>query len=136
MPADYQPKTCFEYQTDPRVTHAGAVQNTWYEVLNETRHGRVIGIVFGCTVIAETVEVEVTIGGVTATAQQIGAVAGNLYNVVMHGNSWTANNLSSVAGGNPIERLDLEGTGILIRIRKTTAAGASAIRARVLYELS
>lgn len=124
-------------------TQPGAVQNTWYTVLDDSNID-VYGIGFGITVANETVALRVTVDG-NVFIDAGGAV------LLFAGNAW-ANLLSTlvVTSGVPVLNYSasgaicyicntqgwpmwLRGRTVRIEIRKTTNGGASALRCILVY---
>jgi hypothetical protein len=131
-----------EYQTqwvqqpDAVLVQPGAVQNTWYTVLPATGAGvytNITDIFFQITVANETLEVEVTIDGITKTGS-IAAVFGTDYQVRHSTATAPANTFTPV----PVltySLLNYMGHNVRVRVRKTTNNGAGSLNAKVIYAI-
>jgi len=120
-----------EHQADATFSQAAPVQNDWYTILDTTRNCEVHGIEIEVDVTDETLECRITIDGETLTGG-LGATAGTPYFILKTAESasliWTTT-IFAVAQ----RYLPLKGRSIKIEVRKTTAAGAGTITARVQY---
>ena len=118
-------------QTPVVYSQAGAVQNTWYNALPATgRYTRLINVSFICTVINETMEIEITCDGVVNTLS-LPCTFGTVYLVRMN---YDTANISAIQGATITNyNLDMIGHNISIRYRKTTAAGASALYVKAIW---
>lgn len=108
------------------------VQNTWYTVLDTTKNARIIS--FGAYVETndETIEGRITIDSqvltVSATNFTAGiALAANFYNDASDALVWIA------LGPTGYRAFLIEGKSLKIEVRKTTAAGANLLHAKVRY---
>jgi len=124
----------YQQQADVNFNQAGAVQNTWYTVLN-TLNGRLEYIRVGCTVANETVEFRATIDG-TIKLGANNCNFGSLYEILPDlaainnlNFDGTATNYLAYRGLAGI----LEGHRVLIEVRKTTNAGASALVCTMIH---
>lgn len=114
------------------LEQANPVQNTWYEVLNITTYAKIYYIGYTVADTNETLEIELTINGKTETLTQA-AIAGTVYKFFYGQSSVQLDHFVS-ATGTIGYMLNLEGRGILIRIRKTTAAGNGILSCAVKYQ--
>ena len=141
----------YPYQQEPRYkeldfTQAGAVQNTWYTAF-EGNNVEFVGVAGGITVADETVELRLTLDGVliSSSAGVACAFAGNFVTLLpssLRCTSGQAVFIQNAAVGNvdigsfaaTTPRTDwLKGHRVKIEIRKTTNAGASALRCIGVY---
>ena len=117
----------FEYQ-DPSTLNQGApVQNTWYDIINET-NARVYSVAANVEDTNETLEVRSIIDGVTSGAGSIGAINSTEYRV-----RWSYSAIArTVSMALIAESADqavrrgaylAEGKHVRIQVRKTTATG-------------
>ncbi len=128
-------------------TQAGAVQNTWYTVIDK-RNAEVSAIAVGITVANETVEIRLTIDGsaMTSAAGVALAFAGNAWSLVQstvtletgtpvlsYAAAAATATVTDNADGGPI--LWAKGQSVKVEIRKTSAGGASALRCVVMYSV-
>jgi len=125
----------WQQQTDAVLNQAAPVQNTWYTVLNYTgRYTRVESVTIKVETTGETLETELEVDGIVY-AGSLAATAGTNYSV------YTRRHPDSAAGTVAFDTLSylnpltLEGDNIRVRVRKTTAAGAGNLRAKVIYAL-
>ena len=123
-------------------TKTAAVQNTWYTAF-EGSNVEFGGLGIGITVADETVEIRVTIDGVTilSTAGIALAFAGNKFTTALATMRITSG-APALAMGAANANLDLptttgksfiKGRSVKIEARKTTAAGASALQVFGVY---
>lgn len=136
----HYPLTTPKYK-ELNFSQAGAVQNTWYTAL-EGRDIDVDAFAVGVTVADETLEIQVTIDGTT-----ISCAAGvdctfaadpysNLPAIVV---CTTGQAVITMGAKNAaVTSLDsglpwLKGKNVKIEVRKTTAAGASAVTGKGIY---
>jgi len=121
-----------EHQADAVLSQAAPVQNDWYVLLDTTRNCVVYGIEAGVATTDETLECRVTIDGQVLTGGLAPATAGTPYFILKTAESasliWTA----TIFAVNQ-RYLGLMGRSVKIEVRKTTAAGAGTITARVQY---
>jgi hypothetical protein len=117
-------------QPDATLSEA-AVQNTWYTILPATGvYTHIIDIFMQVTVANETLEVEITVDGLTKTGT-IAATFGTDYQV-RHGTTPLVDTFVPVPALT-YSLLDYEGHDIMIRMRKTTATGAGLLLGKVIY---
>jgi hypothetical protein len=112
------------------TTPNAAVQNTWYTVA-DLRNVTVLGAHFACTVANETLEVETVIDGATFVQVQI-AVFNTDYSNGLNSDytGLYANAVRPYYDG----QLNIMAKSVRIRIRKTTAGGASFLRHQLTYQ--
>jgi len=121
----------WEQQPDATLAQAAPVQNTWYTVLADTgAYTKIIDIFMQVLTTGETLEVEVTIDGLTKTGS-IAAAAGTDYQV-RHGTTQLVDTFIPVTALT-YSLLDYEGHDVQVRIRKTTANGAGTLNGKVIY---
>ena len=120
------------HQADAILIQAAAVQNTWYTVLAaQTRVARVylISLVIGTA--NETLEISVTVDGVTL-AGALNATFGTVYRIEFN-YGITAESL--VIGTTRDSTYIIEGSNVSVAVRKTTNAGAGTLSSIVKYAL-
>ena len=119
-----------EHQPDATLTQAAPVQNTWYPILNTTKNCRIYRIFVSVADTNETLEVKITIDG-NIISGSVPATAGTSYYVYFsgYGNALIIDTVDPIAA----YAFLLEGRSIKVEVRKTTAAGAGTITARVKY---
>lgn len=124
----------FQLQAEAVLNQAGAVQNTWYTILDTTLNARIVRLNVACTVANETVQVRLTVDGQTITSNDA-LTAGTTYNIVWVENAaaGTVNLTVTTTAATMSTSFLIEGRSIKIEIRKTTAAGASALLAKAIY---
>ena len=122
-------------------SQAGAVQNTWYEVAN-LKNVEIYGLCIGVTVANETLELRITIDGVVywgivdVNLAEFSALDGIRISSI--GISTQVLLLTVSAASVDLKYIKdpsfwCKGKTVLIEIRKTTAAGASALLVRGVY---
>lgn len=112
-----------------------AVQNTWYTILSTTANVTIYSLAFRMDTANEDIEVELTIDGNTFTAS-ITAVANTTYVIYLLANPIASSAIFYAIDTQAyaIYRAYLtKGRSIQVRIRKTTAAGANALRNAMVY---
>lgn len=114
------------------LDQAAAVQNTWYEGFPVLRNLKIYQIIFAMLTNNETLELEITVDGVTETLT-VAAVANTGYLVNLSGNTgalihWYTPYVNTV-WNQPL----YECKSLYMRIRKTTAVGAGALRLKTTY---
>jgi len=127
--------------TELNFSQAGAVQNTWYPAL-EGSNIEVLCFAAGVTVADETIEIQVTIDGtvISTAAGQDCLFASNLHTslpavltcttgAAVFTQGAPAATITSLDSGLPW----LKGAAVKIEVRKTTAAGASAVTGIGVY---
>jgi len=121
----------FKYMADAVLSQAGAVQNTWYTVLDTTKKVRILSLMMTVSVANEDLELKMTIDGETLNGAQANAVAGTSYYCLKDAGS--ANILLSATGFNMGRYAALDANSVKIEVRKTTANGAGTLSARAVY---
>ena len=122
---------------DPIASVVVSAQNIWNVVLDIEDEGRLAHIFVGCNVANETLEIEVTIDGIELDLQGNAVTFGNDYECFLIGD------ISQGRAEVQIDNLNIRNRGInlyfetslLIRSRKTTAAGAAEVICIPIYEL-
>jgi len=121
----------YQLQVDSYLNQAGAVQNTWYTVLDTTLDVILYFAMFLCTVANETVEFRWTVDGNVYVGTR-DAVFGTFYYAYKNpGNGTTLNTDTDIIMGMRFSPLYAQ--SLKIEIRKTTNAGASALQSRITY---
>lgn len=114
------------------------VQNTWYTVLNTTPNVRIRTLSGALTAGAdETVEIRITVDGVTIPAAGETWTAGTFYTIYRQSDLSATNCgvlYKGTGTGNVFYPLLIEGRSVKVEVRKTTANGASTLKLMVLYE--
>ena len=121
-------------QLDSIFTQAGAVQNTWYTAYTGTARIRVYALGIGCSVINETLEWEITIDGIVYSGSIV-ATFGTGYYPHWYPSDYANTGTLAITISQDTGLFLPEGAVTLIRIRKTTAAGASALFHKMSYAL-
>lgn len=125
-----------ERQPEVILDQAAPVQNTWYTFLITTTDIRLYGGTFRVATANETIEIELTIDGVTLTSSTA-CTANTVYNLQM-GHLISGTVLMPISG-TALEREALgfpyDGHSMQIRIRKTTATGAGTLTFTMDYAL-
>jgi hypothetical protein len=121
------------YKTDKRIDQV-AVQNTWYTALDTTANVRLIDIATNMITADETIEIRITIDGVTMSGIGVSQTAGTWYhwfNAPTNADCLIGGTLESQA----YRAFLLEGRSIKVEFRKTTAAGLNHLFCQVRYEV-
>lgn len=122
-------------------TQAGAVQNTWYTAF-QGYNVDFLMLGAGITVANETVEMRITVDGTVITQDAgVACIAGgnafyNLANVFYTANGtdfYTSPGAAAAIVAGSVALLWASGANVKIEVRKTTAAGGSALRCLGLY---
>lgn len=116
---------------DAVLNQANPVQNTWYTALDTILNGRIRTLVYGIEGADETIEVRVTIDGVTKTSS-VACTDGATYTPTHWG--LTQNVFGGTSTVNNVYSWQLEGRSIKIELRKTTALASTALKAKIVYE--
>lgn len=116
------------------LNQAAAVQNTWYTVLDTMLLVEIIEIAASCTVANETVEIRITLDGVTYTLSS-NFTAGTVYYIYPNAATMapTTATIINAFATQPRGSARFNALSIKIEMRKTTNAGASALQATVTY---
>jgi len=118
-----------------RIDQAAPVQNTWYTVLDTTLNVIVYTISVRVETTGETLEARITADGNVYTTS-IAAVAATTYWIIAQHPEpnlpVTASDYSGVSCAAQYFT-HIEARSIKVEVRKTTAAGAGNLRARVNY---
>jgi hypothetical protein len=121
----------FKYKGQNTLAQALPVQNTWYTVLGTTLNARIIDIyAYMSNATAETLEVKVTIDGLTLVGTGV-SVAGTAYFAM-----WETGNtgfIFSTTAGVYSRAFLIEGRSVKIEIRKTTANDTATLYCSVRY---
>jgi len=121
----------FTHQSDAVLNQAAPVQNTWYTVLDTTSNVRLYGLAVFVADTGETIEVKITIDGVSLTGSQ--AQNANTYYYYFKDPSQTNICLASTTLYLIMYYTFLEGKSVKVEVRKTTATGAGQLFAKVTY---
>lgn len=121
----------FKHQPDVTLDQASPVQNTWYTVLDTTRNCRLYSVSVLVATTGETLEVRITVDGVTITGG-IDATADTVYKAIWYFGTMVANQLY-LATADPHHTFLLEGRSVKVEVRKTTANGTGNLKAKVTY---
>jgi len=112
------------------------VQNTWYTVLDTTERVRLIMIEMRMATNIETLQVQITVDGVVLAGEQVAAVVGTGYKVILTANVY-AQSLGLVITADTsflgLRSFLLEGRQVKVEVRKTTVVGAGNMTASVVY---
>jgi len=123
-----------EYQPDAVLNQAAPVQDTWYTILDTTRNVRIVYGRFMVATTNETLEVRITVDGQVLVSSALAATADTSYYLNHTVDFWNPNDTGfTLAATNNLLAFVLEGRSIKIDMRKTTAAGAGNLVARVRY---
>lgn len=119
------------WENSAYIDQANPVQNTWYEVLNTVYYGHIKQINFQVTPVAEDLECRITIGTKTETI-----TVGSTSSVVrIFISQSTVNDYWFVSATTSLTQVYMiEGQGLTVEIRKTSANGNSNITAAVKYQ--
>jgi len=121
-----------EQQPDADLAQAAPVQNTWYTVLDTTPQARIQAIAVRVDSTGETVEVRLTIDGVTIEGSAALPADTTYYADVLTG-LFSTTFVLTVTQQQTGRAFLIEGRNVKVEIRKTTAAGAGTLRGRVCY---
>lgn len=111
-----------------------AVQNIWYTVISQTGNVKLNILCFSMETANETVEVELTLSGHTETYLQ-SAIAGTVYKLIALNTSTDTVDTYIETSSSYSACTMLEGYDLVVRARKTTAAGANKLRVKVAYQI-
>ena len=121
-------------QPDATLDQAAAVQNTWYTVLPTSVDARIVFLHYIIIGNNETVEYELTVDGVTRVGTYASIAATDYWPILGYTYGY-ANSLNvRVADRNAANYTFFEGRSVRVRMRKTTAAGATTLRSLVVWE--
>jgi len=124
----------WELQVDATL-NVVAVQNTWYTILPTTEDVRILEMMFQLTGFAETIEYELTVDGSTRVGTEACIVLPAEYYPIVGYRYPDANLLKfRTVDRNAALYQAVEGHSVRIRMRKTTAAGATTVQAVVFWE--
>ena len=126
----YKPPTL---QAEATLDQAAPVQNTWYTVLDTKANCRVWHIAARVDTANETLEIRVTVDGVTLTAQEA-CTAGTTY-AIWFKRTPTGNVLDFYGTFWKYDTFLIEGRSVKVEMRKTTATGAGNLKAALHYSL-
>lgn len=122
-----------QQQAWSQLNQAGAVQNTWYTILDTTNNCRVIGITVRIDTTGETLEVQITADGETINGS-VAANANTNYCVYLNNAANSAEELNLKNDSDPqYKAFLLEARSVKIEVRKTTANGAGNLRGTCLH---
>ena len=121
-----------EYQDPEVLNQANPVQNTWYDILDET-NCIVIDVAVNVEDANETLEVRIVVDGVTLPSNDLACTPSTSYFVTLKPDAINRINEVTLVGG--AEKNDnyngflIMGRDVQISVRKTTALGAGNLTA-------
>lgn len=131
MRGDHKTYELPEHQADATLSQAAPVQNTWYTVLDTTKNVIVYGLGVSIGVANETIETRFTIDGQVIGTTGINCDFGDDYRALFR--TIHDGNIELVKDPLNIPAFLIQGRSVKIEVRKTTAAGAGTLTARVIY---
>lgn len=134
MGADYKHTVQWREQPVAVIDQAAPNINQWYPVLAPTVvYTRLFDIIAYVMAVGETLEVEVTINGLTWITPGVACGAGVVFRIIVSPS--IASEITLQAWSQNVPYIDQYGHNVGVRVRKTTAAGAGNLRCKVVFEL-
>jgi hypothetical protein len=128
------PRAMFEYQAPAVLNQAAPVQDTWYTVLDTVSNARVYQAGMNVEDTDETLEVKVTLDGITIGTVAIAATHSTAYYLYWVFDPITRTTKISLSTTFQHARsFLLEGHSVKVELRKTSANGAGNLTGIVMY---
>jgi len=133
---DYPTAFMFAYQPQASLSQPGAVQDTWYTILDTTEFVRLYGVYISISAANEDLATRITIDGQTIVGVQANAAAGSNYKMSFYNYAPTAaiSNDFTISADKGFDGTNsLDGKSVKIEVRKTTNNGAGTLTGVVMY---